>query len=252
MNRRKTPLWNRHSEAITPEPRQPYDRLTHEELVAELLNVKRLLSAERRTNQKVQRAMMEFLDEQETKANNARAAFFEAQTLRPSKERTEGKLMATIATGAALDRGLRKGFSDAGIRIAPDTTMTAVLEAFKALGITVELQDDILVIAQGGTEFNSARALRGFAAKPEHAKFFILQTGDPRSWTTEQKVEYLKTHNDSDYRRLIQSEPITVGVGALDANMSKADYLRLTRREKLDFISEFGTLAVSRVMARAK
>jgi hypothetical protein len=159
-------------------------------------------------------------------------------------------LPATIGTPAELDRILRKNFSDCGIRIAPDTRMTDVLEAFKAIGVAVVVEDGFLVLSQGGTVFHTAQALKGFATKAENANFFVLQTGDPKSWTREQKVAYLRTHNDSDYRRLIQQGPISPNIGALDANMSKSDYLKLTRQEKLAFISEFKDDAVRQIMGK--
>jgi hypothetical protein len=160
--------------------------------------------------------------------------------------------MATIGTPAELDRILRKSFSDCGIRVAPDTRMTDVLETFRAIGITVAVEDGFLVLSQGSTVFHTAQALKGFATKPENAKFFVLQSGDPKSWTTEQKVAYLKTHSDSDFRRLIQQGPITPNVGAMDANMNRGDYLKLTRPEKMAFIAEFTDSAVAKIMSKSK
>ena len=155
---------------------------------------------------------------------------------------------ATIGTPAELDRILRKNFSDCGIRVAPDARMTDVLESFKSLGVSVAVEDGLLVLSQGSTVFHTGQALKGFAAKTENARFFVLQSGDPRRWDVSQKVDYLRTHSDSDYRRLIQQGSITVGIGAMDANMCRSDYLKLTTQEKLAFIAEFGADAVGHVM----
>jgi hypothetical protein len=74
---------------LTPEPpeRKPVGTLTLEEAHAEVINLKRLLTAERRRNAAIENVLLKHLAETELKADAARTAFFEAQALamRPSE-----------------------------------------------------------------------------------------------------------------------------------------------------------------------
>jgi hypothetical protein len=68
---------------LTPEPteRKPVGTLTLQEAHAEILNLKRLLTAERRRNAAIETVLLKHLAETELRADGARAAFFEAQAL---------------------------------------------------------------------------------------------------------------------------------------------------------------------------
>jgi hypothetical protein len=61
MNR-KTPLWDKTSPALTPEPRPPVGQLDRIGAIAEIVNLRRILAAERRTNQRIQKGMGEYLE----------------------------------------------------------------------------------------------------------------------------------------------------------------------------------------------
>lgn len=161
--------------------------------------------------------------------------------------------MATqIGTSAAIDSALRRGFSEASVRLQPDTRMTDVIAALGTIGVTVEVQDGVLVLAQGSTMMNTALALRNFAARPEHTKFFVQHNNDPRKWTLKEKAEYLNDHTVDEYQRLCTGPVLDAGIKTLDANMSRADYAQLTRAEKSAFISEFGIAGVESVMGKKK
>lgn len=159
---------------------------------------------------------------------------------------------ATIGTTGALDNALRRAFSDASIRLQPDCRMTDVCAALQTMGVIAELQDNVLVLRQDTTELHTTKALRSFAAMPQHERFIVKQGQHPSTWTRQQKVEYLKTHSDDDYRRLIQSPVLQSGVRTLDANMSREDYEQLTRAEKVAFVREFGPEGISRVMSKPR
>jgi hypothetical protein len=120
------------------------------------------------------------------------------------------------------------------------------------MGVTVEIEDGVLVLRQGATEMHTVKALRGFAQRPEHAKFFVIAGQHPSSWSSKQKVEFLASHSDDEYRALIQTAVLDAGVKVLDPNMSRADYQNLTRKEKVQFIREFGDGAVGRILGKAK
>jgi hypothetical protein len=157
---------------------------------------------------------------------------------------------ATIGTTAELDRAMRRAFSDASVRLKPDAQITDIVAALTALGINTEIIDGVLCLSQGVTQMNTALALRNFAQRPEHEKFFVQQGAHPSTWSTEKKIEYLKTHSDEEYRTLLQQPVLESGVRVLDPNMSKTAYKNLTRAEKVQFIREFGSDATARIMIR--
>ena len=162
-------------------------------------------------------------------------------------------MTTALGTTSVIDSALRKAFSDASVRVAPTTRMTDIIEALKAMGIGVEVQDGVLVLTQGTTSFNTSLALRNFSIRPEHARFFVLETSDPKTWTTAKKVEYLRTHSADEYAKLCRAPVIEAGIRVLDANMSRHDYENLTRAEKVQFLSEYGDEAARHILGvRAK
>ena len=157
-----------------------------------------------------------------------------------------------LGTSSAIDSAIRRGFSEASVRVAPETRITDIVAALGTMGVTAEIQDGVLVLAQSGTEMHTVKALRNFAARPENTKFFVQEGQHPSQWSTKKKIEFLSTHSDDEYRRLVQSPVLEAGVRTLDPNMSKGDYLNLTRKEKMQFIAEFGSDAVGHVLGKAK
>jgi len=160
--------------------------------------------------------------------------------------------MATLGTSQALDSALRRGFSEVSARPKPETTMTQIVEALGALGVTASLDDGLLILKQGDTIFDSRLCLRGFAAKPENQKFFVTAADDPREWSVKMKSDYITKHGADAYGKLVHGTPLEPSVRVLDRNMSKKDYLSLTLREKSAFISEFKADAVTAIMGKRK
>ena len=158
---------------------------------------------------------------------------------------------ATFGTTGAIDSALRRGFSEASVRVAPATKISDVVAALGAMGVTVELQDNVLVMAQSGTEMHTVKALRSFAARPEHTKFFVIDGAHPAQWSREKKIEFLSTHTDDEFRALVQTPVLQAGIRTMDSNMSKSDYLQLTRQEKIAFIGEYGPDAVGRIVGKS-
>jgi len=154
-----------------------------------------------------------------------------------------------IGIAAGIDSALRRGFSEASVRVAPHTRMTDIVASLEQLGITVTITEGVLLLAQGVTQMNTALALRSFAARPENAKYFVQEGAHPSQWSREKKIEYLSTHTDDEYRALIQSPALEADIRVLDPNMKKADYLNLTRHEKMLFVDTYGPDAVGRVLA---
>ena len=157
-----------------------------------------------------------------------------------------------LGTSAAIDSALRRGFSEASVRLHPDTRITDVVAALAAMGITTEVQDGCLVLRQDQTMLHTTMSLRNFAKRPEHSKFFVQEGAHPSQWSTQKKVEFLSTHSDDDYRALVQSPVLEAGVRVLDPNMSKSAYKNLTRKEKIAFLAEYGEIAAGRILAKAK
>ncbi|MGA9810140.1 MAG: hypothetical protein ACLPH5_04600 [Candidatus Sulfotelmatobacter sp.] len=157
---------------------------------------------------------------------------------------------ATIGTTSGLDSALRRAFSEASVRVAPDTRMTDIVTALGVMGVSIEVQDGVLVLQQGATAFNTSLALRNFSQRPEHAKFFILETLDPKTWTNARKMKYIAEHGQDAWGKLCCAPVIEAGIKVLDVNMSKHDYMGLTRSEKIAFLREFGSDAAARIMLR--
>lgn len=161
--------------------------------------------------------------------------------------------MATqLGTTAAIDAALRRGFSEASVRVAPTTKMTDIVAALAAMGIITEIQDGTLVLRQDQTMMHTVLSLRNFAKMPEHAKFFVQDGAHPSTWSMAKKIEYLSEHSDDEYRALVQSPVLEAGIRVLDPNLSKTDYLNLTRQEKVQFVAAYGADAVGRAMSKKK
>jgi hypothetical protein len=128
--------------------------------------------------------------------------------------------------------------------------MSSLIAALQGLGIEVGVEDGVLVMRQGTTEFNTSLALRNFSQKGEFAEFFVVEGAHPSQWSTTKRIEYLRTHSDDQYRALLQAPALEAGIKVLDPNMPKNDYVRLTRAEKVQFIREFGDEAARRIMGK--
>jgi hypothetical protein len=152
-----------------------------------------------------------------------------------------------IVSNAQLDSLLRRGFSEAGARPKPETTMTQVIEALTTLGVTASVDDGLLILKRDNTVFHTGQCLRGFVARPEFAKFFVTEADDPRNWTNAMKMQFIKEFGADAWARKSNSTALAPTVKVLDVNMSKADYENLTRSERVQFIKEFGADAVSRI-----
>lgn len=159
---------------------------------------------------------------------------------------------ATITVGAALDSALRREFSNASIRLRPETRMTDVIASLSKMGVVAELQDDVLVLRQERTQMHTTLALRTWAKMKEHEQFIVVEGQHPYQWSREKKIEFLRTHSDDEYRALIQQPVLDSGVKVLDANMSREDYDRLTTKEKVLFVKTFGEAGVRRVMSKPR
>jgi hypothetical protein len=159
---------------------------------------------------------------------------------------------AAIAVTASVDLALRRAFSEASVRLQPTALMSSVIAALQGMGIEVAITDNILVMRQGQTEFNTSLALRNFSKRPEFAAFFVLENDHPKTWTDEHKIKYIAEHGDEKYRTLWQSPVLESGVRVLDPNMPFSDYENLTRSERIAFIREYGSDAVGRIHQKSK
>jgi hypothetical protein len=156
---------------------------------------------------------------------------------------------ATIGMSAALDQAIRQGFSDARVRIAPDAKLADILQALEAMGVQCSVEDGFLVMTQGATPMHTALALKTFASKPENARFFILEGSHPSTWSTSSKTKYIAEHGADAYAKLLH-QPKEAGIGVMSLDLTRAQYLSLTRAEKQAFIAAYGAEGVGRVMAR--
>ena len=158
-------------------------------------------------------------------------------------------MTTTIGMSRELDAAIRKGFSDAKVRIAPDAKLGDIVAALEAMGVSVAVEDGFLVMSQSGTPLHTSLSLKTFASKPEHAKYFILEGSHPSAWSTSTKSRYIKDHGLAAYERLLR-QPKEHGIGTLSLDLTRAQYLSLTMAEKQAFIAAYGVEGVQRVMAR--
>jgi hypothetical protein len=161
-------------------------------------------------------------------------------------------MAATIGTSAQIDNALRRAFSEISVRPKPETKMTDVITALATHGVTAEMEDGILVLKQGDNMFNTAICLRGLASKAENSALFVTAADNPHDWTTKMKTDFISQHGADAWARKANGPVLTPSVAVLDANMTRANYQNLTRDEKIQFIREYGDIAVSRVMQKAK
>jgi hypothetical protein len=158
-------------------------------------------------------------------------------------------MSATIGMSRELDAAIRKGFSDARVRLAPDVKLGDIVKALEAMGVQCSVQDSFLILSQGSTMLHTELSLKTFATKPENAKFFVLEGSHPSTWSTSTKTKWIAEHSADEYAKLLR-QPREPGIGVLSLDLTRAQYLSLTREEKLDFVRNFGSDGVSRVMAR--
>jgi len=156
---------------------------------------------------------------------------------------------ATIGMSRELDAAIRKGFSDARIRLTPDAKLAEITAALEAMGVQCSVQDGFLVLAQSGTLLHTEMSLKSFAGRPEHARFFILEGSHPSTWSTSRKSKYIAENGLAAYEKLLY-QPKQHGIGVLSMDLTREQYLSLTTAEKTAFIREFGSEGVGRVMGR--
>jgi hypothetical protein len=161
-------------------------------------------------------------------------------------------MAATIGTTAELDSALRRGFSEISVRPKPETKMTDVITALATHGVTAEMEDGILVLKQGDNMFNTAMCLRGLASKAANSALFVTAADNPHDWTTKMKMDFIRENGADAWGRRANGPVLIPAIGVLDPNMSRTDYKNLTREEKIQFIREYGDIAVSRIMQKAK
>lgn len=159
---------------------------------------------------------------------------------------------ATIGVTAGVDSAMRRGFSEASVRLQPEAKISEIITALGTLGVTAAVEDGLLILRQDTTELHTHKALRSFAARPEFAKFFVLSSDDPKTWTVAEKTKFIRQFGADAYGKRCAAPVLEAGIRTLDPNMSRTEYLKLTTRERIAFIREFGDDAVRKVMQKLK
>ncbi len=85
MNQRRTMRLRPALEPLTPEPRPSVGEMTRDELAAQNLDLKRIMSAERRRHAAVEREFVKSLDGLQSALYSTRAAYFDSLTMRPAQ-----------------------------------------------------------------------------------------------------------------------------------------------------------------------
>ena len=149
-----------------------------------------------------------------------------------------------------LDQQLREGFSNAKLRLAPDSNVSELHAFIEAQGFKVTASEFGLQItrADSGAEVNVATLLNAAARKPECARQFILPGGEIQNLadfqSPEQRAEYIRKFGYSEFEKLVARS----AAGALRADvvlhrdLDAAGYANLTRAERVEFITPFWRL----------
>jgi hypothetical protein len=107
----------------------------------------------------------------------------------------------------------------------------------------------MLELSQNGAPVNTVTVLTSLAQKaPE---FFITATGDPKTWTREQKIDYLRTHSAEEYEMLCAGKQQRADV-ALDPQMTVEEWRTLDWQSKNLMIKTYDPKVIALIQARHK
>jgi hypothetical protein len=157
--------------------------------------------------------------------------------------------MSTVTITPALDLALRQAIAQCRLRLTPLARSSEIITRLETFGITASLNLGMLELSQNGAPVNTVTVITSLAQKaPE---FFITATGDPKTWTREQKVEFLRTHSDLEYQMLYTGKQQRADV-ALDPQMTVEEWRTLDWQSKNLMIKTYDPKVIAAIQARHK
>jgi hypothetical protein len=152
------------------------------------------------------------------------------------------------------DDALRSAFGQ--LKIRPDNDAFSSTEVVSRLKdnhqIEVSTIEGLLELKQNGQVVSVPTVLRAFATKPENVGLFVSETDDHTKWDTAKKVAFIAEHGDDAYARKVAKGPLKANVDVANIDISKAEYLSMTRDEKVAWIGNHGLEAQARVLGKKK
>lgn len=157
--------------------------------------------------------------------------------------------MSTVTITPALDLALRQAIAQCRLRLTPLARSSEIITRLETFGITASLNLGMLELSQNGAPVNTVTVLTSLAQKaPE---FFITATGDPKTWTREQKIDYLRTHSAEEYEMLCAGKQQRADV-ALDPQMTVEEWRTLDWQSKNLMIKTYDPKVIALIQARHK
>jgi hypothetical protein len=157
--------------------------------------------------------------------------------------------MSTVTITPALDLALRQAIAQCRLRLTPLARSSEIITRLETFGVTASLNLGMLELSQNGAPVNTVTVITSLAQKaPE---FFITATGDPKTWTREQKVEFLRTHSDLEYQMLCTGKQQRADV-ALDPQMTVEEWRMLDWQSKNLMIKTYDPKVIAAIQARHK
>jgi len=158
--------------------------------------------------------------------------------------------MTAVTITSALDLALRQAIMQCRLRLTPLARSSEIITRLESFGVTASLNLGMLELSQNGAPVNTVQVLTSLATKaPE---FFIsADTGNPKTWNREQKVEYLKTHSATEYEMLCSGKQQRADV-ALDPQMTAEEWRTLDWQSKNLMMQTYDNKVISAIQARHK
>ena len=130
-------------------------------------------------------------------------------------------------------------------------TSTAVVDWLKKEhNIETAVTDGIVEFKQGETLISTGAALKKFATA--NTGLFVSEGDDHTKWDAKKKQEFISQHGLAAWEQKIGRKPLRADVDVANCDITKAEYLSMTRQEKSRWIAQHGLEAQAAVLRRAK
>lgn len=154
----------------------------------------------------------------------------------------------------ATDVAIRSALGQLKVRPNDDAfSSSEVVSRLKtAHGVEVTVNNGMLELTQNGAVVSTPTVLRAFASKPENAGLFVSEGDDHTRWDGKKKTEFIAQHGIEAWEAKIAKAPLKAGVDVANCDISKTEYLSMTRAEKTRWLGIHGLDAQAAVLRKAK
>lgn len=152
----------------------------------------------------------------------------------------------------ATDAAIRSALGTLKIRPNDEAfSTTAVVDWLKTTHqIETNVNDGMVEFKQGETLISTGAALKKFAAA--NTGLFVSEGDDHTKWDVQKKREFIAQFGLSAWEQKIGKTPLRADVDVANCDISKAEYLSMTRSEKARWIGQHGLEAQAAVLRKAK